>query len=195
MANHVSGYVSLVGASPAAQKVWDEYVVDKLNGHKKEGDWEVHLGHYLFDYDDGEFTNWDFDTMCEEVGAKWAYATDWDDTFVSVYSAWSPVVEWCEMISAKMAQVCKEFQIVFTYEDEMPNFVGVAVLDHTGLDMQVDLDGDELLQLILESDSDLNEMYDHEAEEWKDGMEEDAYEILWEIQSDFIHDWQQNQIS
>lgn len=190
MANHVSGRISLENVSEAGQKVWDEFVVGTIEKHKDN--YETHLGHFLFEEKDGEFVDWDFDKMCEEIGAKWAYASDADESGVSFYSAWSPVEGFCELIASKIGEVCKDFRLVMTYEDEMPNFVGVSIFDHTGLDEDHCLDGDGILHMVLEQDSDLNEMYDHDECDWKEGKEEDAWEILMEIQYDIINDWQTN---
>ena len=188
MANHVSGYIALENASEAGQKVWDEFVVGTVEKHRDN--YETHLGHFLFEEKDGEFVGWDFNQMCEEVGAKWAYATDVHESGLAYYSAWSPVTEFCEMIASKIGEVCEQFRLVMTYEDEFPNFVGVSIFTHTGLDADFMLEHEELLQLILAEDAELNDMYDHDECDWKEGMEGEAWDILSETQHDFVNDWQ-----
>lgn len=188
MANHVSGYISIENASEAGQKVWDEFVVGTIEKHRDN--YETHLGHFLFEEKDGEFVNWDFDKMVDEVGAKWAYATDADENGFAYYSAWSPINALCEMISAKIGEVCQDFRLVMTYEDEMPNFVGCAIYDHGGHVDEAYMETDELHQLLMEQDPELKELYDEDEGYWKDGKEEEAWEILNEIQYDFISDWQ-----
>ena len=122
MANHVSGYLSIRTISEEGQKVWDKIVSD-LEAKKEVGDYEIHLGHYIFEnFDD----DWDFNRMCEEIGAKWAYATDWDESGMAMYSAWSPCGEFVEDVAMRIGEVDESVQIVLTYEDEFPNFVGVA---------------------------------------------------------------------
>ena len=161
MANHVDAYLSVQCISEEGQKVWDEWVVGTLDQHKDN--WESHLGHFIFDADDeGQFTNWDFTTMCEEIGAKWAYARDWDESGVSVYSAWSPVLEWAEMVAQKIAEVDPSVSLVLTYEDEFPNFVGVATFDKDGMDTDNCIEWDELLELIMDDNPELREMYDED---------------------------------
>ena len=66
MANHVSAYLSVHNISEEGQKVWDEYVVGTLEENRTPNDYEVHLGHFLFkcNKETGEFTDWDFNTMC-----------------------------------------------------------------------------------------------------------------------------------
>ena len=188
MANHVSGYISIENASEAGQKVWDEFVVGTIEKHRDN--YETHLGHFLFEEKDGEFVNWDFEKMCDEVGAKWAYATDADESGFAYYSAWSPLNAFCEMISAKIGEVDKNFRLVMTYEDEMPNFIGCAIYDHGGQVDEAYMESNELLENLLQQDAELNELYDHDEGDWKDGKEEEAWDILHEIQYDFISDWQ-----
>lgn len=188
MANHVSGYISLENASEAGQKVWNEFVLGTIEKHR-DG-YETHLGHFLFEEKDGEFVDWDFNKMCDEVGAKWAYATDADESGFSYYSAWSPINAFCDLIAAKIGEVCQDFRLVMTYEDEMPNFVGCAIYDHGGHEDEAYMEHDEMLQLLMEQDPELKELYDEDECDWKDGKDEEAWEILNEIQYDFIYDWQ-----
>ena len=178
MANHVGGSLRHEGLSEEGQKVWDEYVVKFLEDNKTPNDYEVHLGHYLFKCDKttGEFTDWDFNKMCEEIGAKWAYATDWDEMYVSVYSAWSPVLEWVEKVAIKVGEADPNAQFIFTYEDEFPNFIGVATFDKEGMDTDNVLEVDDLHHICRDLYEDLNALWDPETEEWTD--EEAAYEIL-----------------
>ena len=192
MANHVSGYFRHKGLNPTAQKVWDEYVVKKLDNHK-DG-YEVHLGHYLFEEKEGEFVDWDFNKMCEDIGAKWAYANDWDEDFVSVYSAWSPVIEWCEMVARVVGEADSEAEFILTYEDEMPNFVGVASFTRHGLDDQSEIDYDEIREKCINDCSELAEMWDEDLEDWQEDKEEEANELMWELQYEVIHEWQEGAI-
>ena len=201
MANHVSGHFRHKGLNPTAQKVWDEYVVGKLDEavkrmseRKEEESWrfhEVHLGNYLFEEKDGEFVNWDFNQMCEEIGAKWAYATEWDEDYVNVYSAWSPVVEWCEMVAKAVGEADSEAEFILTYEDEMPNFVGVASFTKYGIDDQSEIDYDEIREKCINDHAELAEMWDEDLGDWQEDKEEEANELLWELQHDVIHEWQE----
>ena len=197
MANHVSAYLSVVSISEEGQKVWDKFVTGKLDEHRKkeESDYaEVHLGHYLFEESDGEFTNWDFNEMCEGVGAKWAYATDWDECGVATYSAWSPVGPWAEMVAKEIGKVDPSVQLRLTYEDEFPNFIGAATYNKDGEDDDEYIEWDEFLQWMLSRNEELHEMWDEDSEEWKDGMEDDANDLLSEIQWEEIHEWQDQNV-
>ena len=188
MANHVSGYLSVRQISEEGQKVWDK-TISKLEKSKSEGDYEVHLGHLLFE--DFE-KDWDFHTMCDEIGAKWAYATDYDESMISMYSAWSPCLSFVENLAIEIGKVDPDVQLVLTYEDEFPNFVGVATYNYEGTVCDNELDIDELLQICRNNDPDLEKLWDEENEDWMEDKEEEAYEILSEIQWDVINEWQNN---
>ena len=184
MANHVQGYLSVRTISEEGQKLWDE-VVAKLQSNMKEGEYEVHLGHYIFEDFDND---WDFNRMCDEIGAKWAYAQDMDECGMSMYSAWSPCLEFAESVATMIGEVDETIELVLTYEDEMPNFVGVATFNQHGLDTDNVLECDELMEMMKEREPELAELWDADAEEWTD--EDTAWEIIHEIQWEMIGDWQ-----
>ena len=190
MANHVSAYLSVHSVSEEGQKVWDEYVVGTLENARTPNDYEVHLGHFLFNCnkETGEFTDWDFNTMCEEVGAKWAYATDWDEGGMATYSAWGPIGGLADKIARKIGEVDPSVQLVLTYEDEFPNFVGVCTYNKDGEDVDNTLEWDELSEIMRNNDEELAKLWNEDEEEWTD--EDAASDIMCEIQWDTIHDWQ-----
>lgn len=195
MANHVNGYLSVRQISEEGQKVWDEYVVGTLEKSRGIGGraYDTHLGYFIFESDDeGEFTNWDFNTMCDEVGAKWAYAEDFDECGISMTSAWSPCLPFCEMIAQKIAEVDPSVQLVLTYEDEFPNFVGVATFSKGGMDNDDYIEWDGLRSIMIEENEDLAVLWNEDEEEWTD--DDAAFDILCEVQWDVIAEWQQSNI-
>ena len=186
MANHVSGYLSVRTISEEGQKVWDKIVSD-LEAKKNTGEYEIHLGHFIFEnFDD----DWDFNRMCDEIGAKWAYMTDADESGMAMYSAWSPCGEFADTVATMIGLIDPSVQLVLTYEDEMPNFVGVATFTKDGLDTDNVLESEELAEIMRNNDPELNELWDEENEEWKD--EDAAWDLIYEIQWDTINDWQAN---
>ena len=184
MANHVNGYVSIRTISEEGQQVWDKIVSD-LEAKRGEGEYEVHLGHFIFEDFDND---WDFNRMCDEIGAKWAYVTDMDESGMSMYSAWSPVGEFVDTVAKMIGEVDPSIQIVLTYEDEFPNFVGVATFTKDGLDTDNVLESDEIMVLMKMHEPELEELWDEDNEEWKD--EDRAWELIYEIQWDIINNWQ-----
>mgnify|MGYP002641373983 FL=1 len=195
MANHVNGYLSVHQISEEGQKVWDEYVVGTLEKSRGIGGsaYDTHLGYFIFESDDeGEFTNWDFSTMCDEVGAKWAYAEDFDECGISMTSAWSPCLPFCEMIAQKIAEVDPSVQLVLTYEDEFPNFVGVATFSKGGMDNDDCIEWDDLRSIMIEENEDLAVLWNEDEEEWTD--DDAAFDILCDVKWDVIAEWQQSNI-
>ena len=186
MANHVSSYLKVDKISPAGQKVWDEFVVGRLDAAQARDEHEVHLGNFFVENDDD--INWDL--MQERVGAKWAYATDWDDCGIAMYSAWSPVGEFAREVVEEIAKVDPEVRLYLVYEDEFPNFIGVAEYTENG---EVDdhcIEWDEFLQWIIGRNDELKEMWEEDSEDWKEDKENDAIDLLSEIQWDEIVEWQ-----
>ena len=189
MANHVSAYLSVISISDEGQKVWDKFVTGKLDElrKKEESEWaEVHLMNFIWDNDE----DYDRNEMCERIGAKWAYATDWDECGVATYSAWSPVGPWAEMIAKEIGKVDPHVLLRLTYEDEFPNFIGVATYNEGGEYTDEYIEWDEFLQWMISRNEDLQEMYDEDACDWKEGKEEEAIEILFEVQWEEIQVWQ-----
>ena len=199
MANHVSGYLSVRTVSEEGQKVWDEYVIGTLEKYKGIGgrQYDVHLGFFIADHvnDDGDILMEDGEQltggqMCDEIGAKWAYAEDYDECGISMMSAWSPCVEFCQKVAQKIGEVDETVQLVLTYEDEFPNFVGVATFDKDGTDTDLSVEWDEIREIMCDQDPELAALWNEDEEEWTD--EDAASDILCDTQWDVINDWQSN---
>lgn len=199
MANHVSGYLSVRTISEEGQKVWDEYVIGTLEKYKGIGgrQYDVHLGFFLADHvnDDGDILmangeQLTMNEMCEEIGAKWAYAEDYDECGMSMQSAWSPCVEFCQKIAQKIGEVDETVQLVLTYEDEFPNFVGVATFDKDGTDTDLSVEWDDIREIMCDQDPELAALWNADEEEWTD--EDAASDILCDTQWDVINEWQSN---
>ena len=184
MANHVQQYLSVRTVSEEGQKVWDKIIAD-LSAKTPAGEYETHLGHFIFEDFDND---WDFNRMCDEIGAKWAYATDMDESGMSMYSAWSPCLEFAESVALKIAEVDPDVQLVLTYEDEMPNFVGVCTFNGNGQDTDNCLESEELHELMRADTPELAELWDEDSMEWTD--EDAAWDIVNDFQWDYINNWQ-----
>ena len=184
MANHVSAYLSVRNISEEGQVVWDKIVSD-LEAKRNENEYEVHLGHFIFEnFDD----DWDFNRMCDEIGAKWAYMTDADESGMAMYSAWSPCIEFCTYLAEQIGHVDAGVQLALTYEDEFCNFIGCAIFDAGGLEDQSELEGDEFVDMVLEDDDELRAHFDAEEREF----DEEGQDMFYEVQWDRISDWQYN---
>lgn len=179
MANHVSSVLSFKTISEAGTARLKE-IIDLLNS-RDEDEYESHLGYAFVEDLDTIDRQW----MCEKVGAKWAYMNDHDDDYIAMYSAWSPVEEFVGWVVSEVTKVDEEAVAVYTYEDEMPNFIGVQVYNKEGLYDAEELDSEELLENLFQIDSELKEEYSED-----EGFTDKGYDILSEIQWDYISDWQ-----
>ena len=182
MANHVSQYLSIKSElTKEGREVWNK-ILGRLDRDETANDHEKHLGFIFFD----SYDEMDLSTMCDLVGAKWAYCTDRDESGLSMYSAWSPCIEFCTYLAEQIGHVDAGVQLALTYEDEFNNFVGAAIFDAGGLEDQAELESDELIDMILEDDEELRAHFDPEEREF----DEEGQEMLWEMQWDFIANWQ-----
>ena len=180
MANNVNSCLQVVEISPEGQKVWDGYVVERLCE-------DSNLAYYIAN----NLETVTMSDMCEQIGAKWAFANDCDDDHVIIESAWSPVGEWAEMVAKAIGQVDPDVRLKLTYEDEMPNFIGVATFNAEGYIAHNDLDWDEVKELVIKGNSELEAMYDSEVEDWYPEKEEDAEDLFRDCMWDEINCWQE----
>ena len=184
MANHVSQYLSIKSElTKEGREVWNK-ILGRLDRDETANDHEKHLGFIFFD----SYDEMDRENMCDLVGAKWAYCTDRDEDGMSMYSAWSPCIEFCTYLAQEIGKVDADVQLALTYEDEFCNFIGCAVFDTGGLYDQAELESDEFIDMILEDDEELRAHFDPEEREF----DEEGQEMLWEVQWDRISDWQYN---
>jgi len=182
MANHVSSSLVLESATAEGRNVFAG-ISKQILAHRKGGG-EVHLGHLFCD--DPDLEGLTREQMGEKVGAKWAYLTDADDYFMSFYSAWSPVTTFVEeYVMTKVAEVDPEAVFTFSYEDEMPNFIGAYVYKGCELIDGEEFDGEEILEFIIRETPELDGKWDAEEIEWAD---EESEELFNEVMYECIHD-------
>ena len=186
MANNVNNYLRVVTISTEGQKVWDSFV-KRIEALPDRG----HLTGLFYEADeDGYWIVPEGEYASENVGAKWAFADDIDDDFMNIESAWSPVIPLAEHIAQEIGKVDPSVQLVMTYEDEMPNFVGVTTFNAEGIDVDNDIDWDELRDRIINQYEEINERWDAEEGDWHEGQEEEGEDMMREIIWDVVCDWQ-----
>ena len=190
MANNVNNYMQVECISPEGQKVWDSFIerIDALPGRG-------HLTGLFYEADEeGYWINSEGERVGHEageaVGAKWAFADDASDDYMNIESAWGPVLPLAEHIAKEIGKVDPSFRMVMTYEDEMPNFIGVATFHDEGLDTDVDLDWDEIKELVLSQHEEIAERWDAEEEDWHEGQEEEGEEMMSDVMWDTTSNWQ-----
>ena len=107
-----------------------------------------------------------------------------------IQSAWSACFEFVEEVVRRIAEVDDSILIAYTYEDEMPNFIGAAVFNNEGQLDGEELDDGEIIETLKEKDEELAGLWDEDEGWWTDDGEL-YYELLW----DFISDWQEEVFS
>jgi len=186
MANNVYNNLQVQDITPEGQKVWDSFVerIEALPGNG-------HLTGLFYEADeDGYWIVPEGVHASEAVGAKWAFATELDDESMRIESAWAPVIPLVEHIAMEIGKVDPDVQLVLTYEDEMPNFIGVTTFTADGIDTDNDMDHDDIREMIFTQHPDIREMWDEDEGDWKEGKEDDGYDAYSEVQWEIMSDWQ-----
>ena len=186
MANHVSNCVRVHNISEEGQKVWDS-IIERI---EELGDFKHLTGLFYEADEDGYWIVPEGEEAGDKVGAKWAFPQDWDDEFISIESAWGPVIPLVEYIATEIGKVDESVQLILTYEDEGPNFVGVATFNDEGLDCDNDIDYDNIRELVVNEVSELREMWDEDEGCWIEDKEEEADDLFSDVLWDFVNDWQ-----
>ena len=186
MANNVNNYLRVESISPEGQKVWDSFL-ERIEALPDRG----HLTGLFYEADaDGYWIVPEGVYAGEAVGAKWAFADDVGDDYMNIESAWSPVIALAEHIAQEIGKVDPDVRLVLTYEDEMPNFVGVTTFDHEGMNTDNDLDWDEIQELVLNEHEDIAERWDWDESDWREDQEEEGEEMMRDVIWETTSDWQ-----
>ena len=183
MANHVSSHLEFHGLTEeGSQKI--KSIVDLMRSRcSDEHEQSLCLAFFEDLYSENLDRNW----MCENVGAKWAYLTEYDGDTLHFLSAWSPVFEFVSYLVGQVNEVQDNFTATYSYEDEFYNFAGVSVYDQDGIYESIESDFECLQEEVFARFPDIREQWDEEEEEWRD--DGDAfYEVFYE----HVHDWQYN---
>jgi hypothetical protein len=184
MANHVNSYLHFREINEAGVEVLNK-LFERFEKYKAQ--YECHLGYAFVD----NLEDVDREFMTEKVGAKWAYAQDWDTHGMSMYSAWRQPEEFVEYVVASVAEVDPESIAIFTYEDEMPNFIGASVYCGGDLYDAEEIDDEQIRDNLLRLYKELEEQWDSVEEEWQDEGElyfEHIFEYIDQWQNEFIDD-------
>lgn len=162
MANHVSTYIEFFNED----EKFDEYFAEIIEQEKKRvealpknednpfantifGDTITGMmsafGIEVPD-EEGQDRNW----FIDNVGAKWCYLEDVGESYVSTTSAWSVPFDFAAAMCKKLNEKFPNTFAVLSYEDEAYNFVGVGVVDESGVDEVEELDSDEVWETFAE---------------------------------------------
>tara|TARA_R110000744_G_scaffold20277_2_gene53200 strand:+ start:3765 stop:4433 length:669 start_codon:yes stop_codon:yes gene_type:complete len=116
------------------------------------------------------------------IGPKWCYLEEFDETFMNGTSAWC----YPEEGITKLLEILEEFDpniiTSVTYEDECPNFVGCVIFEGSQQVDGLEDDYEEIREYVITSSEILNEdSWNSDDEEWVDDESENVFqEEIWE---------------
>jgi hypothetical protein len=123
---------------------------------------------------------------CENVGPKWCYFDEVEDTRFRLTSAWNYPEAGLAWLSRQIGKVDPTVIMTATFEDEMPNFYGVGVFTADGVYDAVLIEYDELVDDLNAQYPELLELYDEEQDPTDQSEEYDEMfrDLMWEHMTD-----------
>ena len=191
MANHVSSYVHFWKISEEGKAKLDE-LYHRLDGFDDESKWdfagEDFFGEQRVQDEEGNdisgpgFYSWNI----EKMGAKWVTVESCDDDQFQLTSAWSVPFDLIEYIANQVREVDPDVFVTVDYDDEMPNFTGWATWHHGSYDEGREWEWKEIREWMCNNNSELAEMWDEENDDWFEDKEDEARDLLWDEQMEFM---------
>lgn len=116
------------------------------------------------------------------IGPKWCYLEEFDETFMNGTSAWCYPEEGITKLLEILEEADPDIITSVTYEDENPNFVGCSVFEGSVQIDGLEYDYEEIREVVIGASEILNEdSWNSDDEEWVDDEAEDVFqEELWE---------------
>ena len=197
MANHVYFNIELnldAGQYELVEKLAESCREEQgdCNSAYKYTSFEVqNLPIYPVPYDEDDWYSWG----CENIGAKWIDVEDWQESFISGHSAWSPPTPFLHhLIQYIYDKVGGTPSAKMTYEDEFRNFIGVMhcyVDDGFVCDDIEEADGEDL-NYTLEKwsgwDTSSEDFHWWELTKAKNGTEYEPQEVIDDMVYGFFED-------
>lgn len=117
MANYVDNYITIT-ANDAARK----WVIESIG--KKEKNTEQLVEAVFREHP----TEYDYDWVVENCGAKWLYGQsddEWEGSVdLIITSAWDPVDGWVRELAKRVREIDPKAIVENSFQDEVPNFAG-----------------------------------------------------------------------
>lgn len=131
----------------------------------------------------------DWDWKGDDLGPKWCYIEDASDDYIMLVSAWSYPRDGIEKLIETLAETDPNIKANITYQDEMPNFFGCAIMTAEGIVDEIEWQWEELIEHLHREVDGLKEHWDEEEEDWDEEGREIMNDHLWECISDLQSDW------
>jgi hypothetical protein len=183
MANHVNFHVTFHQINDAAKAKLNEMYarIRKENNYQWFSDMFVEGD---LTYEETEKYTW----TTENIGPKWSYLEDFDESGFQGDAAWSAPDTGLEKLLTILEELDPKIITSMTYEDEGPNFVGWYVYEGSSCYDCDEEEWEEIRERVI-NDSEVltEESWDDDEEDWVDEEASDAFnEELWET----IGNWQ-----
>jgi hypothetical protein len=192
MANHVMSNITV--RNPTSDVV--EFISSLFTKEEGGYNYDIDLNKLYENTEGSDTRQWYIDN----IGAKWMTIDDVGGDYFNTVTAWSAPIDFFEVLCLKLQSIQPDVQVSMTYEDEMPNFIGVSVFDgdmdefdNTELDSE---DYSDVLgvsypdeeEIAEDRGLDLENDYD-EIDEIRYELQEEFWEKLHEFQNDFVTDF------
>jgi hypothetical protein len=158
----------------------EEYLLQKL-AKVKESLWSYFI----------EEKDWTPELQSEMIGPKWAIIDQIDVNSLSITSAWGPPMEFCQNLYSELKEIDPLVEIVMTYEDEFPNYIGAYIINEDG-EFNRDLEYDEIVELVKVEFDEINENENWDEE---DNFSEKGLDLFHDVMWDIIANWQYEYIA
>lgn len=185
MANHVSTYVEFRKLNDAGKELLSKLIsrIREDGTYRWFGDMWVDGTDQTPTYQETEQYVW----TTENIGPKWCYVEEVGEDYIRLTSAWSWPEQGIEWLVNQLAAVDPKVLITCQFDDEMPNFIGVAVYDRHGFVDGFEDDWDQIKDRVTEEHPEIDEL-EEESEEWWDAVHEKMYEVISDAQWSYINE-------
>lgn len=152
MANHVYSYINFQNKDEEVEKELHKHIhLTLMESERTEMLENAHSVLEAFGFPEVPEENLNRGWYIDNIGAKWCTVEDFGEGYISTNSAWCAPLEFvqkcCELL-------CKIYPGTFAsveYEDEMPNFIGTALVTETEVDDIEEIDSEEICYGVKES--------------------------------------------
>jgi len=178
MANHVNFSVNFEQINEAATTKLKE-LYTRIRDEKGSHQWFSDM------FVEGDLTYEEtskYEWTTQNIGPKWCYFEEFDETSMFGTSAWC----YPEEGITKLLEILEEFDpdiiTSVTYEDECPNFAGCAIFEGSVQVDGLEDDCDEIREYVIQDSEVLNEdSWNADEEEWVDDEAEETFQQeIWE---------------
>ena len=194
MANHVHFSVNFHQINEAARAKLQELFSRIRTDNNYQWFSDIFVDGDELTYDEAGQYSW----TLENIGPKWCYLEDYSaadgDVYFNGEAAWSAPEEGLVKLLEILEEHDPNIITSMTYEDEMPNFVGVYVYQGSECYDGFEDEWEELRdRVIAESETLTPESWDEDEDDWvddeaRDTFQEEMWEIIGDSQWQIIHE-------